>query len=87
MHYGGWYQAVAIPLLKAALREAYVHKKFFGGRGPRDFQQVISGNPLQYLNHFDPDLNQFSRFRGHETVTYYDGFLLGEHHYFGGLML
>lgn len=85
MHYGGWYKKEAIPLLKAALRETYLQNQFVGGRGPREYREENS--PLLYRNHIEAD-NSFTAFHGFENVvdTEY-GSILGEHRYFGGLMI
>ena len=44
MNYVGYYRPDATPYLKAALKFAYGHNRFVGGRGPREFN--IGGSPI-----------------------------------------
>ena len=85
MHYGGWYDKKAIPFVKAALMDAYSRGVFRGGRGQASFYNNESYPSLLYTNLGDP--LGFDNFKGREFVT--DGFgkLLGEHNYFGGILI
>ena len=85
MQYGGWYKKEAIPFVKTALMSAYGASQFRGGRGPASFYDNNSYPGLLYVNECESE--SFENFKGREFVT--DGFgkLLGEHSFFGGLMI
>lgn len=90
MHYGGWYYEKTIPFLKRAIARNYDQRVFLGGRGPQRLEG--EGHTLQYLNAVEQ--NGFANFRGRESIIaasrqtgFPEGQLLGEHRYFGGLML
>lgn len=90
MHYGGWYSARVIPFLKRALARNYDQGIFQGGRGPRNLEG--EDHTLQYLNKVEQD--GFADFRGCERIIAASeqtgapfGSVLGEHRYFGGLMV
>lgn len=94
MQYMGQYSDDAIPCLKAALRAAYVEKKFFGGRGPERF--VCDG--LVYQNDVDRsyrgDFQGSNFFQGYEKIQRQGsgpngapGEALGWHSYQGMMML
>lgn len=82
MQYFGEYNEVAIPCLKAALRDAYAAKEFIGGRGTNRFQY----QGFTYCN--NPVLMQFELFFGRETVyeTRAGSRPAGWHSYQGGKM-
>ena len=86
MHYGGFYEKRAIPVLKAALRETYSKNEFVGGRGPQIFRD--REHSLVYHNEPNSLLWGFERFRGLEEVFDVAENLkkIGEHEYFGGLL-
>lgn len=82
MQYAGWYEDVALPLLKTALSESYRDRLFLGGRGPRRH----CGEGLVYLNALKAN-GSFVAFSGRECICEStNGRLLGEHHYSGGSM-
>lgn len=85
MIYWGEYPEEAIPLVKAALLEAYEAKEFVGGRGPRRFSEP------RYPQRYQNDVNHsssFSEFSGKELVIDDDtNQTLGWHQYRGGLLL
>lgn len=90
MHYGGWYSEQVIPFLKRALAWNYDRGIFMGGRGPKNLEG--EDHTLQYLNKVEQD--GFTDFRGHEQIIAISdqtgvpaGTVLGEHRYFGGLMV
>ncbi|MDP3792445.1 MAG: hypothetical protein Q8Q89_01815 [bacterium] len=85
MQYGGWYDKKAILFVKTALMDSYSRDMFRGGRGQASFYNNESYSGLLYTNLGDP--LGFENFKGREFVT--DGFgkLLGEHNYFGGVMI
>ena len=90
MHYGGWYNRLAIPFLKRALARNYEQSIFEGGRGPTSLEG--EDHTLQYLNTVEK--KGFVSFRGHDRIIvtsvatdFVAGEVFGEHHYFGGLML
>lgn len=84
MHYGGWYKKEVIPFLKAALREAYSQNQFFGGRGP----QRYTNNEYLFLYCNKWIEGYFGNFHGLEYVLdEHRNQRLGEHRYFGGLMI
>ncbi|MEK7600687.1 MAG: DUF5680 domain-containing protein [Patescibacteria group bacterium] len=90
MHYGGWYDKRVIPFLKRALARNYDDHVFEGGRGPRNLEGA--DHTLQYLNKVEQE--GFADFRGHEQIIATShqtgapvGTVLGEHRYFGGLMV
>ncbi len=85
MQYFGKYDATAIPCLKAALRAAYSERKFFGGRGPKDF---VHENGAFYRN-WKHDIGQhdFASFFGQERVFDRTDQRLGCHSFQGGLMI
>lgn len=90
MHYGGWYQKDVIPFLKRALMRNYSENIFLGGRGPERLEG--EDHTLQYLNKVER--NEFANFKGYEYIISTSeqtgvkpGQKMGEHHYFGGLMI
>jgi len=83
MHYGGFYKKEVIPFLKRALFAAYNKDQFFGGRGPEFYRE--QGNPMAYQN-FVTDNCSFGLFNGTEEIRGVERKLLGEHHYFGGII-
>jgi hypothetical protein len=82
MSYQGWYLKDAIPFLKRALWEAYDRGDFFGGRGPRFFQN----DGMTYTNRFDFP-NDWRHFRGREEVFDRNGQNVGWHEYQGLLLV
>ena len=84
MQYFGKYEKDAIPCLKAALRDAYSKKIFYGGRGEGLFLQ----GEFPYWN--TPSPIRFEEFAGDEHVTRQTEksgtFVLGRHRYHGGIM-
>ncbi len=62
MHYGGWYVVQAIPFLKSCLHQAYVKRRFYGGRGP----SYVQDTEFIYLN--TVDRNYFEDFAGTERI-------------------
>lgn len=80
MQYFGFYDGCAIPTLKAALREAYEERIFFGGRGPRTFLQDVH----TYRN--STRSNDFKSFSGREEIENVDAEFCGFHQYQGGLL-
>lgn len=93
MHYEGWYDDEAIPILKASLKEAYCNRVFLGGRGPSGNAGHTVPDGLYWTYANDVCLrSNFIRFSGHEEVHIFDrdrGFLLkhGEHFYSGMLLI
>lgn len=86
MQYFGQYPEEAIPCLKAALRAAYAEKKFFGGRGPENFE--LGAGEYVYWNKKEVlQSHNFASFNGAECVFNKKGELIGRHFYQGGLML
>ncbi|MBI2025431.1 hypothetical protein HYT04_01430 [Candidatus Kaiserbacteria bacterium] len=87
MQYYGSYPAEAIPCLKAALRETYSKRQFFGGRGPTNH---FSFGEFYYLNEIDDGYrnqrDHFKLFAGSEWVGHRNA-KVGWHMYKGGLML
>ncbi len=87
MQYFGEYEEDAIPCLKAALRDAYTKKNFFGGRGPFEF---VHGD-FVYQN--PPEKSRYCEFGelfyGEESVCNKNkgGRLCGWHTYHGGSMI
>ncbi len=78
---GGNYEEQALPFLRNALMEAYRHRLFFGGRGPRQ----VSDGELVYMNNCD---GNFLKFKGVEVVVNENhGVALGLHRYWGGSLL
>lgn len=82
MSYQGWYAKNAIPFLKKALFEAYDHRDFIGGRGPRCF----TDNGMIYVNRVEPP-NDWQHFRGREEVFDLAGVSYGWHEYQGLLLV
>lgn len=80
MHYFGYYTREAIPILKTALRQAYTHRSFQGGRGPSRF--VCADG--EYTNSAQ---GQFTSFSGREEIRFVNGSYGGYHVYHGGLMI
>jgi len=84
MQYFGKYEEVAIPCLKAALRDAYSRKEFRGGRGPHTFKHTgfVYRNPISQLD--------FEEFYGAEEILderHERRKVLGWHRFQGGLMI
>jgi len=82
MHYIGHYQDESIDCLKHALSTAYRKNLWLGGRGPKEstFDKWV------YQNHCTE--NDFARFSGRETITDRNlAKIVGEHRYFGGLLI
>lgn len=86
MHYGGFYDKIAIPFLKRALQSTYSRTNFIGGRGPEEYQE--EGSPLVYQNHPNYQEFGFARFSGWENIFSSEDpcITLGEHRYFGGIL-
>lgn len=87
MHYGGWYKEKVIPFLKEALLSAYNNNQFHGGRGRSGYYNN-DGQFHGFLYRNNIVSNNFGNFSGREFIT--DEFgrgILGEHHYFGGLLI
>ena len=86
MHYGGWYKKEVIPFLKAALRMAYSQNQFIGGRGPQRYKNCHY--PFLYCNDVGWIQCTFENFHGLEYVLDQTQIQrLGEHRYFGGLLI
>jgi len=87
MQYMGQYADEAIPCLKAALRAAYIEKKFFGGRGPDEF--IYDG--FVYRNEVDrsyrADFQTSNFFKGYEKIQNAKRESSGWHSYQGMMML
>jgi hypothetical protein len=76
MQYIGEYRPDAIPCLKAALRENYQKKKFYGGRGP----EFTHFDDYTYINQVEEnDFNK--RVLGEETIFDAAGKKVGWHRY------
>ncbi len=84
MQYYGWYDHLAIPVLKEALSINYLKNRiFFGGRGPNKYE---CGN-VYYFNYPNPG-SSFKEFAGREDVMDVSlGIKRGYHRYQGGLLL
>jgi len=83
MTYQGWYLERAIPFLKEALRFAYSHNLWFGGRGPH----IHSHRDLRYVNTTGTTSNSFELFRGAERVVdFSQGKVLGWHQFQGMIL-
>lgn len=80
MSYFGRYDKEAIPCLKAALRQNYSNRIFFGGRGPEKFE---SDDGLVYTNSLEFP-GSFVFFSGREEIR--SRGLLGWHNYYGQLL-
>lgn len=82
MHYSGRYEKRAIPLLKSALRRAYEHGHFNGGRGPK----LFGSSGLIYSN--IEIWWKFDKFSGHESIIDNEqNTILGSHAYNGQLLI
>ena len=85
MSYGGEYPDHLIPFLRLAIRSAYESHQFFGGRGPRIFNNGIpfpeKEDSLLYVNQIH--VNGFGRFSGYECINSHAKRHIGYHTYWG----
>lgn len=81
MHYAGWYEEEAIPLVQAALTETYAKGEFRGCRGPGHLRR----GDLLYTNTFSGRFDKFAGWEG--VIRYSTNASLGVHEYSGMSLL
>jgi hypothetical protein len=80
MHYDGWHDGKIIQTVKNALFLAYSEKDFFGGRGPKLYEDVMRFGKISYNNDW---IGNFENFQGREIVIDNRGLIAGEYNYAG----